>query len=293
MNEKRIKYFIEAARTLNLHKASLNLGISSAALSKQIASLEDEWGISLFDRTNKGLVLTPAGTAMYRDIWRIKNYYLKALNNARLENDKQERHIRIGISSLGGGKLLLDVFEKLQYRDNSFTYEFVNFNMSKEEVEKIVKTLGKKIDILFSVYDDSIINKDFCKAVKVTHERLALAVPRKHPLSNKDCITLKDLQKEKCVLLHNAKDKDNHLIKAKLSKYGIETESLVNYNEDTFSECEKNNKILFVLNFWKPLNPLIKIMPLEWDCVVPICMYYSKLANTDTLEFVKRVKTLL
>jgi len=60
--------FIEVARHLSFTKASEVLFISQPAISKHIQKLEQEYGVSLFDR-NKGLVkLTPAGLILQKHL---------------------------------------------------------------------------------------------------------------------------------------------------------------------------------------------------------------------------------
>lgn len=60
--------FIEVARHLSFTKASEVLFISQPAISKHIQKLEQQYGVSLFDR-NKGLVkLTPAGLILQKHL---------------------------------------------------------------------------------------------------------------------------------------------------------------------------------------------------------------------------------
>ena len=66
MNNRDLDYFIVAARMLNLGIASQNLNITQPALSKSIARLEKELGISLFSRSGRGLILTEAGEMLYQ-----------------------------------------------------------------------------------------------------------------------------------------------------------------------------------------------------------------------------------
>lgn len=56
-----LKYACETARVGSLNKAAANLFISQPSLSRAIKELEAELGTTIFDRTHKGMVLTPEG----------------------------------------------------------------------------------------------------------------------------------------------------------------------------------------------------------------------------------------
>jgi LysR family nitrogen assimilation transcriptional regulator len=61
MELKQLRYFIGVSEAGSLLKASSRLHIAQPALGQQIASLEDELGVKLFDRSTRGMALSPAG----------------------------------------------------------------------------------------------------------------------------------------------------------------------------------------------------------------------------------------
>ena len=61
MNIAQLKYVLEVAGSSSIREASRRLYISQPALSASIRELEDELGILIFERTNKGISLTDAG----------------------------------------------------------------------------------------------------------------------------------------------------------------------------------------------------------------------------------------
>lgn len=61
MDLNKIKYFQAVASTLNISKACSLVHLSQPALSLQIQSLENDIGFKLFERNNRGLVLTEEG----------------------------------------------------------------------------------------------------------------------------------------------------------------------------------------------------------------------------------------
>ncbi len=61
MNITQLKYVLEIAGSASMREASTKLYVSQPALSASIRELEDELGILIFERTNKGISLTDAG----------------------------------------------------------------------------------------------------------------------------------------------------------------------------------------------------------------------------------------
>ena len=61
MNVNQLKYVLEVAGSSSMREASTKLYVSQPALSASIRELEEELGILIFERTNKGISLTDEG----------------------------------------------------------------------------------------------------------------------------------------------------------------------------------------------------------------------------------------
>ena len=61
MNINQLKYVLEVAGSASMREASTKLYVSQPALSASIRELEEELGILIFERTNKGISLTDEG----------------------------------------------------------------------------------------------------------------------------------------------------------------------------------------------------------------------------------------
>lgn len=61
IHTRQLRYFMELAQCLNFTKAAMNLYIAQPALSQQIADLEKQLGVTLFERSSRSVTLTPAG----------------------------------------------------------------------------------------------------------------------------------------------------------------------------------------------------------------------------------------
>ncbi len=61
MNLLHMKYAVEIAKTNSLNKAAETLYVGQSALSRAIKELESTLGVTLFERSSKGMTLTPDG----------------------------------------------------------------------------------------------------------------------------------------------------------------------------------------------------------------------------------------
>ena len=66
MNFKQLEYFAAVAEAGSISGASRQLHVAQPPISRQLALLEDELGVCLFLRTNRGVELTEAGRCLYQ-----------------------------------------------------------------------------------------------------------------------------------------------------------------------------------------------------------------------------------
>lgn len=61
MELRHLRYFVMAAAEQSISRAAARLNISQPGVSRQIRDLEEELGVTLFDRASHGLTLTEPG----------------------------------------------------------------------------------------------------------------------------------------------------------------------------------------------------------------------------------------
>lgn len=81
MELRVLNYFVATAQELNMTRAAQKLLVSQPALSRQIADLEDELGVKLFNRQPQHLTLTPAGQYLYEQAKEILTLASKTKSN--------------------------------------------------------------------------------------------------------------------------------------------------------------------------------------------------------------------
>ena len=61
MNILHLKYAVEVGKTHSINKAAQNLYMGQPNLSRAIKDLEESLGITIFNRTTRGMFVTPQG----------------------------------------------------------------------------------------------------------------------------------------------------------------------------------------------------------------------------------------
>lgn len=97
MDTKQVDYILELAQTKNFNRAAENLFISQPALSYQIKLIEEELRFSLFERSARGAVLTPAGEQFCVTLRNIREELKRAVEQGQNFSSRYSTNITIGL----------------------------------------------------------------------------------------------------------------------------------------------------------------------------------------------------
>ena len=100
METRVLKYFLAVAREENITKAAEQLHITQPTLSRQLAQLEEELGVHLFERGTRRTTLTTEGLLLRRRAEEI----VELMDKTERELAEQEELVD-GTVSIGWGEL--------------------------------------------------------------------------------------------------------------------------------------------------------------------------------------------
>jgi DNA-binding transcriptional LysR family regulator len=109
---RQIQYFVTVAEVLNFGRAAEQLGIGQPGVSQQIARLERELDVLLFDRSARAIRLTEAGQRFLPAARAV----LASVESARAAATGEARTLRLGTST-GLGERLETVVAELSSQD--------------------------------------------------------------------------------------------------------------------------------------------------------------------------------
>ena len=178
MTTDRLYEFLVLSRALSFSKAAGTLFISQSALSKHIAELEKELGLSLFERDNHSVRLTPAGMVLSRDAYAFLDKCNSTESLLKVKNLVSEGTLRIACV------LEFSYASHIRIFLSQFTQRYPQIQMQLNVIPNGVRpeTL-KEYDILFapcefqnlpsSVHQDLVRSHFTYAAVCHGHELLA------------------------------------------------------------------------------------------------------------------------
>lgn len=104
MELRQLRYFVAVADTLNFTRAAESMYVSQSALSKQISELEQEMGVTLFERDKRNVALTQAGRILLPEAKNILIQSEKLVPLLRHESEqwKPVRSVHIAVEKRAG-----------------------------------------------------------------------------------------------------------------------------------------------------------------------------------------------
>lgn len=140
MKTSYLKSFIEVVNLKSISKAAEKLYISQPAVTKQIQSLEKEFGFPLLIRKGKNIEATKEGKNLYKDIISLINLEDEILNKYSKKNDlkNDNKNLLIHSSSLPANYLLSDYLHEF-----SSLYPNINYTIESNDSKEVYDSISK------------------------------------------------------------------------------------------------------------------------------------------------------
>ena len=126
MNSRQLEYFLAVAHELNFTKAAESMYVSQTAVTQQIKALEEQLGVSLFERTKKKVVLTPAGKVFLQEASSILNRIDTAVERTREASSGVIGSLEIGFSVGIGNTGLAEKIQAFNEKYPNIAMKFTN-----------------------------------------------------------------------------------------------------------------------------------------------------------------------
>jgi LysR family transcriptional regulator, benzoate and cis,cis-muconate-responsive activator of ben and cat genes len=188
MEFRQLRYFVATAEAQHFRRAAASLRIAQPALSRQIKALEEEIGVSLFERSPQGVRLTEAGRSRLLDATRIMNDVGEAAERTRRTARGQRGRIRVAFSEVLSGHPVLTRSIR-RFRAAAPDVEITLLPMVTSPQIEALRASQVDAGFLFHRHLDA---REFAWR-EMSRETALVAVPRKHSLARRRTVRLQDL----------------------------------------------------------------------------------------------------
>jgi len=203
MELRHLRYFVAVAEELHFRRAAERLYVAQPAVSEQIRKLEEELGVRLFDRTQRSVSLTVAGTALLDEARRVLRQAELAQLAARNASSEALEQLRLGFvaASLPPGVPL--ALQRLSIGETRAQVQL--------ETGPALRLLeGVRADRLDAAVVSLPSPTNGLQTTSLGEERAVAVLPIGHPQSSRPAIDLERLAPERVVLLSRDADPAFH-----------------------------------------------------------------------------------
>ncbi|MBE5959452.1 MAG: LysR family transcriptional regulator [Lachnospiraceae bacterium] len=176
----QLKYFTDAAECENFSSVAKKHFVPQPSISKTIKKLEEELGVTLFDRNGKKIVLNGNGKFFYEKV----KTALTLIDEGADHFQNTQSTIML-YTQAGGRFVSLLTADYITSHENVFISS-VNYS----------STLGNKYDFTIMQPSNDMSEFDY---VKLMEDEIVAIVPQNNPLYNEDIVSIKDLCGEKYI----------------------------------------------------------------------------------------------
>lgn len=220
MTLAQLRYAITVAGASSMNEAARKLFISQPSLSAAIKELEEEVGVELFKRTNRGISVTLEGEEFIgyaRQV--VEQYNLIESKYILKENTKK----KFGVS-MQHYTFAVKAFVEMVKQFGMDEYEFEIHETKTYDVIEDVKNCKSEIGILYlNDFNKKVLTKLFHESAVEFHELLKCHIYvylwKGHPLASKEDITLKELEEYPCLSFDQGHNNSFYFAEEVLSTY--------------------------------------------------------------------------
>ncbi len=196
MNLRDLRYLVAVAEHKHFGRAAESCFVSQPTLSTQIKKLEDELGVTLIERTNRQVMLTPVGERIVAQAQRVLREVNQMVHIAEEYKDPYGGDFRLGIIPTVAPYLLPKILGPIKKA-------FPKLRIQLTEAQTAVITRMLREGDLDAVILALPVEEENLKQVKLYTEPFYFAAAKSHPKAHQKSVSIDDLDDEQVLLLED------------------------------------------------------------------------------------------
>ena len=223
MNISQIRYVLETAGSSSIREASMKLFISQPALSASIRELEEELGILIFERTNKGISLTDEGREFITYAKKVMGQYA-ILEDRYLSRDSDKERFSVSAQHYN---FAIRAFSSVIRRFDPEKFVFSIHETKTRNVLEDVRSLKSEVGIVsFSGSNEGVIKKIIreygLEFSPLMRRETYIYVWKDHEFAGRSEIALEELSGYPCISFDQSDDTQFYLSEEAMADYDFQ-----------------------------------------------------------------------
>ncbi|WP_028007915.1 LysR family transcriptional regulator [Solimonas flava] len=174
MDLRQLRYFTAIVEEGSLSRAAARLHVSQPPLSTQLKALEDEIGVRLLERSNRGVTPTAAGVVFYEEVRAALLRLEQARQRARQVHEGDVGVLAVGFVSIADYGILPPALKRFRSR-----YPRVEVQLHELTTDAQIRELrAGRLDLAIGL---APVDEPDLRFERVLREALVLAAPADHP----------------------------------------------------------------------------------------------------------------
>jgi DNA-binding transcriptional LysR family regulator len=172
---------------LSFQKAATTLGVRQSTVSRGVRHLEEELGVSLFERHRAHVRVTNAGAAFLKQASDALNQLERAVQTASAAGTGSIGRLSVGFLSSMATGFLRDLIQTYRSRHPKVAIQILE-RASADNIDAVIK---RQLDVAF-IQDTNQASE--CESLRLWSERLFVVLPEDHALSAREELTWTELR---------------------------------------------------------------------------------------------------
>ncbi|MEJ2179507.1 MAG: LysR substrate-binding domain-containing protein [Gammaproteobacteria bacterium] len=194
MTLTELRYIVAVYRERHFGRAAESCYVSQPTLSAAVKKLEQELGVSIFERSKQDISATPVGEQVVEQAQRVLEEAEKLKQISQVGKDQLSGTLRIGAIYTIGPYLLPHIIPELRTHAPNMPL-VIEENFTAKLREKLKAGQLDAIIIALPFDEPGIVT------LPLYDEPFVAVLPSSHPATQKDSVRIRDLAKENLLLL--------------------------------------------------------------------------------------------
>src|SRR5271154_5239377 len=175
MDFTALRYFNETAHSRSIRAASERLHVSPSAISRQIAKLEHELRVPIFDRRAQGMTLTPAGEILQAKFEGMMREFTRVKSHIAALQDIQAGTVDVYCFQTAIESFVAPVIHRFHAQYPNVTFD-IRMSSTDEAMEALIAGTAELALVLNAPVRDTITT------MEIFRDRMVAAFSPAHPL---------------------------------------------------------------------------------------------------------------